>query len=119
VLPERVAQAMSEQELEAVRGRLEQQPLPTGSAGLTRRTLRGALGVFLLVSLSTFPLVVPFLVIDDAARALRFSHAVGLTMLFFVGSAFGRHSGQRPLVTGLGMVSIGVVLVLLTIALGG
>ena len=119
VLPERVADAMRTEDLEGLRRRLEGLPVPAGSAGLTRRTLRGALGVFLLVALSTFPLVLPFLIFDDPVRALRFSHAIALLLLFFAGSAFGRFSGQRPLLTGLGMVSIGVVLVLLTIALGG
>jgi len=118
VLPDRVAQALRTEELEAVRRRLEQLPEPS-TARLTRRTLRGALGVFLLVSLSTFPLVLPFLFVPDPVRALRSSHAIALTMLFLVGAAFGRYSGQRPIATGLGMVAIGVVLVLLTIALGG
>lgn len=118
VLPMRVAQAIEPAELDALRGRLDTMSLPA-SVGLTGRTLRGALGVFLLVALSTFPLVLPFLLVDDPVRALRISHAIALTMLFVVGSAFGRYSGQRPIVTGLGMVSIGVVLVVLTIALGG
>lgn len=118
VLPDRVAEAIAPAELETLRIRLEQAEIPH-NVGLTRRTLRGALGVFLLVALSTFPLVLPFLVVADPVRALRISHAIALAMLFFVGSAFGKYSGQRPIVTGLGMVSIGVVLVLLTIALGG
>lgn len=119
VLPDRIAEAITTDELESLRLRLERLPVPMGSAGPTARTLRGAFGVFLLVALSTFPLVLPFLIVSDPVRALRFSHATALVLLFLVGSAFGRFSGQRPLVTGLGMVSIGVVLVLLTIALGG
>ncbi|HKX45986.1 MAG TPA: VIT1/CCC1 transporter family protein, partial [Planctomycetota bacterium] len=94
-------------------------PEPPRRARLTARTLRGAFGVFLLVSLSTFPLVVPFLVVPDPARALRLSHAVALALLFLVGAAFGRYAGQRPFPTGVAMVAIGVVLVALTIALGG
>jgi len=119
VLPARVAEAMQVQELEAVRSRLVQLPLPSGRARVTKKALHGACGVFLLVSLSTFPLVVPFLLFRDPVRALRFSHATALVMLFLVGSAFGRCAGQRTLPTGLGMVAIGSVLVVVTILLGG
>ena len=87
--------------------------------GRGRRILFGALGVFLLVSLSTFPLVLPFLFLRDPVLALRTSHAVGLSMLFGIGAAFGRYAGQQPWRIGFWMVGIGVVLVALTIALGG
>jgi VIT family len=118
-LPDGVAEVVRSEELETVRIRLLQLPSPMRRARLTRRTLRGALGVFLLVALSTFPLVLPFLFVRDVGPALRISHATGLVLLFLVGSAFGRYAGQRPWATGLGMVAIGLVLVVLTIVLGG
>ena len=40
-------------------------------------------------------------------------------MLFLTGYAFGRHAGHRPLGMGLAMVILGVVLVAITISLGG
>jgi predicted membrane protein (TIGR00267 family) len=86
---------------------------------LTARDFRGALGVFLLVTVTTFPMVVPFLVFDDAVRALRWSHGVALLMLFLIGWVLGRHAGMRPLLTGLSMLAIGVVLAIVTILLGG
>jgi VIT1/CCC1 family predicted Fe2+/Mn2+ transporter len=88
-------------------------------AGLTASDFRGAAGVFLLVFTSTFPLVVPFLFMNDATRALRMSHAVGVTMLFLLGQRLGRISGLGPVRMGLTMVAIGLALVGLTIALGG
>jgi VIT1/CCC1 family predicted Fe2+/Mn2+ transporter len=68
---------------------------------------------------STFPLVVPFLVIGDAVLAVRVSHGIALAMLFGIGAALGRHAGQSPVRTGGLMVALGLVLVALTIALGG
>jgi hypothetical protein len=42
----------------------------------------GALGVFLLVFLSTFPVAIPFLFVHEPLRALRLSNAVALVMLY-------------------------------------
>jgi VIT1/CCC1 family predicted Fe2+/Mn2+ transporter len=80
---------------------------------------RGAFAVFLLVFASTFPLVVPFLVVRDAALAVRCSHAVGVVMLFFIGRSYGRIAGTGAWRMGLAMVGLGLALVALTIALGG
>ena len=44
--------------------------------------LLAALDVFLLVFLSTFPVVIPFLLMHDAMRALRISNAVAIVLLF-------------------------------------
>jgi hypothetical protein len=80
---------------------------------------RGACGVCLLVFLSTFPVALPFLVIAEAPRALRASNAVAVAMLFLVGAAYGRAIGRSPWIIGACMVVLGLVLVALTIALGG
>lgn len=88
-------------------------------ARLNGSDLRGAFGVFLLVFISTFPLVIPFLFMNDPVRALRTSHAIAITLLFFVGHSLGRFSGQGGWRMGLSMVGIGLTLVALTIALGG
>jgi VIT1/CCC1 family predicted Fe2+/Mn2+ transporter len=73
----------------------------------------------LLSFVSTFPIVIPFILIGDARLALRFSNAVAIAMLFVCGYAFGRCAGFRPWATGLLMVAIGAALVGVAIALGG
>jgi VIT1/CCC1 family predicted Fe2+/Mn2+ transporter len=87
--------------------------------GLQREDFRGALGVFLLVFLSTFPVTLPFLFVSAARPALRISNGIAIVLLFLTGYAFGRISGRQPLVFGAAMVVLGLVLVGLTIALGG
>jgi VIT1/CCC1 family predicted Fe2+/Mn2+ transporter len=62
---------------------------------------------------------IPFFLIHDAHRALRFSNAVAVTMLFVCGYAWGRLSRYHPWLTGLGMVVVGSALVAMTMALGG
>jgi hypothetical protein len=118
-LPPAIARGVGEAELESVRAALVRSRLAPGERGITRRDLRGALGIFLLVTLSTFPVVIPFLFTDDALRGLRWSNAVAVTMLGFVGAAFGRAAGIRPWICALAMIFLGCALVALTIALGG
>jgi VIT1/CCC1 family predicted Fe2+/Mn2+ transporter len=75
--------------------------------------------VFLLVFVSTLPVVIPFVLLGDAHRALRVSNAVAVAMLFVCGYVTGRLTGYHPWLTGLGMVVLGAVLVAMTMALGG
>ena len=97
---------------------------PAGSRGMlihpvTGRDVRGAFQVFLLVFLSTFPLVIPFLFLHQARHALRISNGIALALLFACGWYLGRHAGGRPWLGGILLLVVGVILVGLTIALGG
>ena len=89
------------------------------SAAVTRGDLEGAVAVFLLVFLSTFPVVVPFVFIDDAALAKRVSAGVAIAMLFACGAAWGRHAGRNGWRSGLVMVMLGLAVEAVVIALGG
>ena len=86
---------------------------------LNRDDLRGAVGVLLLVFLTTFPLVIPFFFIHEPWRALRVSNLVAVVMLFVAGHRLGKYAMYHPVRLGLLMVAIGIVLVAMTIALGG
>jgi len=118
-LPPAVAPVLQAAELERMRLHLSQLPEPAARLQLHRRDLWGALGVFLLVSLSTLPVVLPFVFVRDALRALRISNGIAIAMLFLTGYAFGRSAGFSPWLTGIAMVALGSVLVGITIALGG
>jgi len=101
-----------------MRQRLLQLPEPEPPR-LTKRDGLGAMGICLLSFLSTFPIVIPFILVGDARLALRLSNAVAIGMLFVCGYALGRCAGFRPWATGLLMVAVGLVLVGVAIALGG
>ena len=81
--------------------------------------LRGALGIFALIFLSTFPVTLPFVFLHDAVAALRVSNGVALVMMFLIGVAWARAAGASPWRAGLLVVALGVVLVVVTLALGG
>ena len=91
-LPESLGADAGADALEALRQRLLVIPAP--GAGLGFRDVAGAVGVFALVVLATFPVVVPFLVFKETGLALRVSN-------------------------GLALTGIGVVMVAVIIALGG
>ncbi|MCC6353156.1 MAG: VIT1/CCC1 transporter family protein [Verrucomicrobiae bacterium] len=118
-LPPLVASTLKESDLESIREQLRRLPEPPARPWLEPRDWRGAAGVFLLVFLSTFPVVVPFVFIGAPALALRVSNGIAIAMLFVAGYKLALYSGLRPARTGLAMVTVGAVLVAVTIALGG
>lgn len=117
-LPDAVAGALGREELDDVLLRVATGP-PPPRARLVGRDLRGAVGVFLLVFLSTLPVALPFVVFDDAVFALRVSNAVALTLLFLAGASLGRYAGFGSWRAGFAMLFLGAGLVGVTIALGG
>jgi VIT1/CCC1 family predicted Fe2+/Mn2+ transporter len=118
-LPPKIAAVLEPAELESIHQRLQQGEQPPARARLEARDWLGALGVFLLVFLSTFPVAIPFVVMSRAHAALRVSNGIAVTMLFVCGFAFGRITGGSAWVTGLLMVLLGIALVGMTMALGG
>jgi VIT1/CCC1 family predicted Fe2+/Mn2+ transporter len=118
-LPEPLDRLFDGAALESARAKLIAVPVAHGRPRLTARDWRGAFGVFLLVFLSTFPVVVPFLFFEPLQLAMRISNVVAIAMLYITGHLLGRYAALGPVRTGLVMVAIGVFLVAITIALGG
>jgi VIT1/CCC1 family predicted Fe2+/Mn2+ transporter len=118
-LPPAIASVLEPAQLETIRERLVRLPEPSGAARLGWDDWRGGLAVFLLVFVSTLPVVIPFVLVNDAYRALRLSNAIAVALLFLCGHATGRLTGYHPWATGLGMVVLGCALVAMTMALGG
>jgi len=118
-LPSVVASILEPAELESIQRRLLALPEPPAVARLSGRDLLGALGVFLLVFLSTFPVAIPFLFVSNVMRAMRVSNAVAIVMLLITGALYGKHVGRSQWAFGAAMVFLGGILVTITIALGG
>jgi hypothetical protein len=118
-IPPAVAAVTRPAEFESIRQRLLRLAEPPSRPRLQKDDWLGAAAVFLLVFLSTFPVVVPFILMHDAQRALRASNGIAVVMLFLTGYGFGRYAGYRPWAVGISMVLLGGLLVGLTILLGG
>jgi VIT1/CCC1 family predicted Fe2+/Mn2+ transporter len=71
------------------------------------------------VFLSTFPVAVPFILMQNTLLAMRVSNGIAMLMLLVTGIAYGRCVGRSPWGFGFGMVALGAMLVALTMALGG
>jgi hypothetical protein len=118
-LPPLLGSVFKPAQLELIRERITQVSASNFRPTLTGRDWLGALGIFILVVLSTFPVVIPFIVVEDTRIALRTSNALAVLLLFLCGFLFARHTGLWPFTTAVIMVVVGVALVGVAIALGG
>jgi hypothetical protein len=118
-LPPVVATLLPRPALDSLREKLFALAEPPARPRIRKEDWLGAAGVFLLVFLSTFPVILPFLLVSHIRVASRVSDLVAITMLFFSGHAYGRYAGHSAWGWGLAMVAIGAVMVGLTISLGG
>ena len=118
-LPQLAAETLRDDDLDRIRsaalGLKDLPPRPH----LKAEDWRGAFGVFVLVFLSTLPVVVPFVFMTEIGAAMRTSNAIAIGMLAIIGHAYGRLAGVWPLGMAGAMVILGAVLVAATIALGG
>ena len=118
-LPDHLARIAGPDEIEGMRHRLLALP-PQERSALRRDDYLAAIGIFLWVVIATFPVVLPFMLMSDAAQAMNASRVVTLVMLFLAGFALGRHAGYRlPIASGLLMALMGAILILAVMALGG
>jgi VIT1/CCC1 family predicted Fe2+/Mn2+ transporter len=90
LLPSPLSSAQTASELDTLRQRLTQEVLSSTAVKLTQADLVGAAGVFLLVFLSTFPMVIPLIVVRQPRLALGLSNTVAVLMLFALGWSLGR-----------------------------
>ena len=118
-LPPVIANVLQPDEVEKIRQRILQLPESTVTRKQRFRDYKIAIGIFFLVLLSTFPVAAPFIFIDDLQTALRISNVVAILMMFFCGWGLGKYAGRNRIFMGIIMSILGIVLVLVTIALGG
>jgi hypothetical protein len=118
-LPPVLVSVLSTPDFETLRARLSQVREVPRRPRLGKQEWLGAVAVFLIVVISTFPVIIPFALIPNAGVALRVSNCVAVCMLFLSGYAFGRYAGHRPWTMAGTMVFLGIALVATTIFLGG
>lgn len=118
-LPPAVASVMATEELEQVRKRIASLPESSLSFRLTALDLKNALVIFLLIFISTFPIVIPFIFIPDTQLALRVSNMIAIVLMFLCGWSLAKYVGSNKWLMSFGLTLVGILLVLSTIALGG
>lgn len=110
---------LSAPEIEAVRGRILALTDVPERPRLKADDFLAAFAVFVLVVASTFPVVLPFVFIQDVGTAMTVSRVIALAMLFLGGLALGRYAGYGSWRAGLMMMALGSVVVAAVMALGG
>lgn len=106
-------------ELETARGRILALAAVPERPTLQRGDLLAALAIFLIVVAATFPVVLPFMLVQDIGLAKNMSRAIALAMLFVGGLALGRYAGYGSWRVGFIMAGLGTALVAAVMALGG
>jgi VIT1/CCC1 family predicted Fe2+/Mn2+ transporter len=122
-LRERLSAALdpfvSDADLEAIRARIAANASLPERARFVRDDFLAALGIFIIIVLSTFPVAAPFVIFKHVPTALLVSRLLTLAMLFVCGFALGGYAGWSGWKAGLSMVTLGVLLTMAIIALGG
>jgi len=118
-LPVEISEAIGTEGLEHIREKLIDVSSPVTPARLTPADIQKAAGLFSLIFISTLPVVIPFMLINNTRLALRVSNVVAITMMFFCGLSVAKYVGFNKWIMSIAMVAIGIILVAVTIALGG
>jgi len=118
-LPPSIASVLEAADLEQIRNKLANLSDPTSQVRLTTRDLKRSLRIFFLMFISTLPIVTPFIFIHDTYTALRISNLVAIIMMFFCGWSVAKYVGINKWIMSISMTLIGIILVFITIVLGG
>ena len=102
--------------LEVLEGEIASNP---EKARIAKSDVLGGLAYLLIMFGSGFPVTLPFILMENLEMAIRISNLVAIGMLFAVGFEWGRHINRNGFLTGLAMIFIGLVIVGVTVALGG
>lgn len=114
-----LASILTDEEIDRIGERIKQLPEPEKRNLLTINDLKSGSIIFLLVFLCTLPVALPFGFIDELSTAMRVSNGIALLLLFVGGFRLAKYAGFRPMLTALAYTLIGVLLVAVTMALGG
>ena len=118
-LPPIVASVLDSEHLEYIRKALSKVPASSSHVGVTLTDVKMATGIFLLVFLSTFPIAAPFIIIRNVQLAFHVSNLVAVVLMFISGWLLARYSGYNKWLMSIALTFIGIILVVLTIILGG
>lgn len=118
-LPQIVTEALTADQLEGIRLKLAQIPENRVTVKLTGTDIKTSLGIFLLVLVSTFPIALPFIFIQEAGLAVRVSNFIAIVLMFFCGWILAGYGGYNKWWMSIGLTLFGTALVMITILLGG
>lgn len=114
-----IAEVMKINEMEILGKKIKELPDPEEKTTITFKDILIAGEIFLMVFLSTFPVVLPFVLLNDVIVALRISNLIALVLMFTAGYILARYAGLKPVLTATVYTILGILLVAITMVLGG
>src|SRR6185295_20218188 len=97
--------------LEEIRNKLSSGPDISIDVRLKYSDVKEAIAIFLLIFISTFPIVIPLVFIHDTKLALRISNLVAIIMMFFCGWSVAKYVGYNKWKMSIALVLVGILLV--------
>ena len=88
-------------------------------AGLRREDVLGGLTSVLVSVIVVLPSLMPLLLLENTALAIRISNIISVFVIFGTGYSWGKHTDANPWKTGLILASVCLSLVLMAILIGG
>jgi VIT1/CCC1 family predicted Fe2+/Mn2+ transporter len=86
---------------------------------IAREDIFGAIQVFMAMLMATLVVIVPLWLINPPHVAVLVSNIVAFVALFVVGYTWARHTNIRKTLFGIALVTLGVAIVVISLALGG
>ncbi|HZI25667.1 MAG TPA: VIT1/CCC1 transporter family protein [Chryseolinea sp.] len=114
-----VSGLLKDEEVDQMTERLKKIPAPSKRHLLTGKDFVAGIEIFFLVFLCTLPVALPFALFQQVEFAMRASNGVALVILFIGGFILAGYAGFRRITTAVIYAFIGILLVALTMALGG
>jgi len=117
-LPDVISSVLQTEDIEKIERKLLLLQESQTFVRLHLRDYGSAIAIFIIIILSTFPIAVPFIVIDNVQTALRTSYLVAIAMMFICGWNLGKYTGHNRFLKGLVMSLIGIGLAGIAILFG-
>jgi len=86
---------------------------------ITKDDIFGAVASGLLVFLAVLPVAIPFILVENPVVALRISNLICIVLLFVVGYYWASQTMMNKFMAGLLLMLLGLIMVAVTVALGG
>ncbi|MGC3997844.1 MAG: hypothetical protein QM767_10280 [Anaeromyxobacter sp.] len=118
-LPAGLSPAVGDDALAAIAARMAASPDVVRRPVLRGKDWLASLLILAVVTVATFPVVLPFVLFQDLQLGLLVSRVLTLAMLLAGGAVIGRQSGFGAWRAGFLMVAVGVALTAIVVALGG
>lgn len=85
---------------------------------LSNEDIETAFSIFFIDLLTIFPVVIPFIIIQDIHTALFTSYSIATVLFFLIGYVWAKRLNRNGLIAGLSLASIGVLIILITFYFG-